>query len=40
MLEEGEYYLYTEVDWLSSTADTSFVVTCYGAGGANFENST
>lgn len=39
-LEEGNYSLFCEVDWLSSSPESSFVVTCYGTGGANFENET
>ena len=35
-LKAGEYYLYTEIDWLLNTTDRSFVVTSYGCGGANF----
>ena len=33
-LEEGEYFLYSEVDWVSSVVDTTYVVTCYGPSGA------
>ena len=29
-LPKGEYYVFVEMDWHSSTSDFSFVVTCYG----------
>ena len=39
-LEEGEYFLFTEVDWVSSTVDTDYTVTCYGASGAAFQDES
>jgi len=39
-LAEGNYLLYCEVDWLSSTEEQSFVATCYGADSVNFAVKT
>jgi hypothetical protein len=37
-LTEGESFLVSEVDWLSSTEDQSYCVTCYGASGVVFNS--
>jgi hypothetical protein len=39
-LETGTYQLFCEVDWLSSSPDNDFVVTCYGIDSANFVSET
>lgn len=39
-LPEGNYLLFCEVDWLSSTEEQSFVATCYGADSVNFTDKT
>ena len=35
-LKQGEYYVYVELDWVPTTVDTDFVVTCYGASNTTF----
>jgi len=35
-LKEGEYYVFVELDWLPTTTDTFFCVTCYGKSQSTF----
>lgn len=39
-LEPGSYQLFCEVDWSSNAPSENYVVTCYGADSANFEDAT
>lgn len=39
-LESGTYQLFCEVDWLSSSPESDFVVSCYGVDSCNFSDLT
>ncbi len=40
MLEEGEYYIFAELDWILGPMELSFVVGSYGITDANITNKT
>ena len=39
LLEAGQYFLATEVDWNEETEEQNYVATCYGASGIEFVES-
>jgi len=39
-IEEGDYYLIAEVDWIEATKDKSFAVTVYSENKVIFEDIT